>query len=97
MTAKIKTYLDQFSQAPQGTIIGISLVLLTWLAAALVVAGLVIWSGEKSGQAWVDPQGTELPECKFRGINKTIVRWLPHRTASVRIVRFVGDKFPMPA
>jgi hypothetical protein len=34
---------------------------LTWLVAALAVAGLVIWSGEKSGQAQIDPEGTELP------------------------------------
>ncbi len=61
MATKIKTYLGQFSQAPRSTIIGISLVVLTWLAAALVVAGLVIWSGERSGQALVEPQGTQLP------------------------------------
>jgi PKD repeat protein len=61
MRAKIKSYLDQFTLAPKSTVIGIGLVILTWLAAALVVAGLVIWSGEKSGQALVDPQGARLP------------------------------------
>jgi PKD repeat protein len=61
MASKIKNYLGQFGQAPRSTVIGITLVLLTWLAAALIVAGLVIWSGERSGQAQIDPEGTELP------------------------------------
>ena len=61
MRAKITNYLDQLSQAPTTTLLGLTLVISIWVLTAVLVAGLMTLASEQSTQASLSPQGTQIP------------------------------------
>ena len=61
MGSKVKDFFDQFTQDPKTSIISISLVLFVWAIASVIVAGMVFYAQERTGQALVTPQSQNLP------------------------------------
>ncbi|MHC4446051.1 MAG: PA14 domain-containing protein, partial [Planctomycetota bacterium] len=61
MGNKVESFFNQFTQDPKTSIIGISLVLCTWVIALGIVTGMVFYSQERTGQALVSSQSQNLP------------------------------------
>lgn len=61
MKTNITKYLDQLSRTPINTLIGLALVVSIWVLAAVIVAGMIVMTGERSSQALEAPQNQPIP------------------------------------